>query len=54
MGSDAHDIGSLKAVVKAWEVVARLGLSADCVWRPSYNPMAGPDRAENGRVSTMG
>lgn len=41
VGSDAHDIGHLERVRLAWEMVDRLGLSDDRIWRPSGEPIVG-------------
>lgn len=41
LGSDAHDIGSLVNVQRAWTVAAQLGLTADRVWQPTCQPMKG-------------
>ena len=44
LGSDAHDIGRLEAILTAREVASRLGLEADRIWRPQGTPMAGARR----------
>ncbi len=48
VGSDAHDIGRLRSVKTAWDVVDTLGLTADRLWHPPCDPIAGP-RAESSR-----
>jgi histidinol phosphatase-like PHP family hydrolase len=37
-GSDAHDINRLEAVQSAWDVAARIGLTADRIWQPTGTP----------------
>lgn len=34
LGSDAHTITSLKEITAAWDVVEKLGLSEDRIWKP--------------------
>ena len=41
LGSDAHDINSLKAIKSSWKVADRLKLPADRIWMPKGSPMAG-------------
>ncbi|HIE03628.1 MAG TPA: PHP domain-containing protein [Candidatus Latescibacteria bacterium] len=41
LGSDAHDIGHLKAVREVWRVVEELGIPEDRIWSPGCGPMAG-------------
>ena len=41
VGSDAHDIGRLEAITAAWDMVERLGLTEDRIWRPEGEPAAG-------------
>ena len=41
-GSDAHDISHLASIRVVWEMVDRLGLGEDRIWRPQGPPMAGP------------
>ena len=44
VSSDAHDIGRLASVCKAWEAAAVLGISEDRQWLPDCAPLAGPRR----------
>ena len=44
LGSDAHDIGRLRAIQTAWEVAGQLKLSAERIWRPPCEPMTGRRR----------
>ena len=39
--SDAHDIGHLERVLLAWEMIDRLGLGDERIWRPSGAPVVG-------------
>ena len=41
LGSDAHDIGHLRAIKAAWQMVERLGLSEDRIWTPCGEPFVG-------------
>jgi len=41
LGSDAHDIGDLKAIQAAWQVAEQLHLTADRIWLPKCQPMKG-------------
>ncbi len=41
LGSDAHDISQLAAIQDTWQVVERLNLPQDRIWRPECNPMIG-------------
>ena len=41
LGSDAHDIGRLRAVESAWKVAGQLNLEADRLWRPPCEPLVG-------------
>ena len=45
LGSDAHDIQRLGAVKTAWQVAKQLHLTADRIWQPKGQPMAGGDSA---------
>lgn len=40
-GSDAHDISRLADIRVAWEMIDRLGLGEERIWRPGGRPMAG-------------
>ena len=40
-GSDAHDIRGLKNVRTAWEVIDRLGIPDERIWRPGGEPIVG-------------
>jgi len=48
VGSDAHDIGHLERVRLAWELVERLGLPEDRLWRPGGQPVVGRSAASGG------
>ena len=39
VGSDAHDINHLAGIADAWAVAEKLGLSADCIYRPKCKPL---------------
>jgi len=39
VGSDAHDIAKLQTVSLAWDVVDRLGLGPERIWRPAGAPL---------------
>jgi len=41
VGSDAHDISQLAHVSAAWQMVERLGLPDERIWRPSGTPFVG-------------
>ncbi len=41
LGSDAHDIGRLRAIQTAWQVAGQLNVGADRIWRPPCGPMMG-------------
>jgi len=41
LGSDAHDIGRLKPILRVWQVAEQLGLSTDRVWKPECPPLVG-------------
>ena len=41
LGSDAHDIGRLRAIQTAWRVAEQLNVPADRIWQPHCEPMAG-------------
>lgn len=41
LGSDAHDIGKLKEIEKAWAVAEQLNLPHKRIWTPSVTPMKG-------------
>jgi len=41
LGSDAHDLSHLEAVRESWQMVERLHLSQDRIWRPECKPMIG-------------
>ena len=41
LGSDAHDIHELATIQDIWQVVKRLGLSQDRIWRPQGKPLIG-------------
>jgi histidinol phosphatase-like PHP family hydrolase len=41
VASDAHDIKRMATVQAAWQVVERLNVPPDRVWRPTCRPMAG-------------
>ena len=44
LGSDAHDIGSVKGIRKAWQVAEQLHLTADRIWFPKCRPLKGASR----------
>jgi len=39
VGSDAHDINRLGTIHAAWDVVERLGLPPERIWRPACEPL---------------
>lgn len=39
VGSDAHDINKLKAIDIAWDVVEKLGVPEERIWRPLVEPL---------------
>jgi len=41
LGSDAHDIKHLAAIQACWQMVDRLGLTPDRIWRPTGKPFVG-------------
>ena len=41
LGSDAHDIGRLKDIQRAWQVAEQLHLTPDRVWFPECPPLKG-------------
>jgi histidinol phosphatase-like PHP family hydrolase len=41
LGSDAHDVGHLQEIRKAWQGAEQLGLTADRLWQPRCQPMKG-------------
>lgn len=41
LGSDAHDIMSLKNIQKAWQVAGQLNLTAERIWSPPGQPIKG-------------
>lgn len=41
LASDAHDLSDLVTIQDVWQVVERLNLSPDRIWRPKCNPMTG-------------
>lgn len=41
LGSDAHEIGELASIRRAWEVAAQLNLKAAQIWRPAGRPLGG-------------
>lgn len=41
VGSDAHGIGNLAVVDSAWQMVERLELPPERIWRPDFAPMIG-------------
>ena len=43
MGSDAHDISHMAPIQVAWDVVDRLGLGLERIWRPAGAPLVGHD-----------
>ena len=42
LGSDAHDVGQLRAIQRSWQVAEQLKLPPERVWRPEGRPMVGP------------
>ena len=38
-GSDAHDIDRLEPIKEAWDMIQRLNLSPDRIWRPNCEPL---------------
>ena len=41
LGSDSHDIGSLREIRNAWQVAEQLNLTEDRIWRPQGAPFVG-------------
>ncbi|MBN1673337.1 MAG: PHP domain-containing protein [Kiritimatiellae bacterium] len=41
VGSDAHDIGRLRTIQTAWQVVKQLELTPERIWQPNCAPMVG-------------
>lgn len=41
MGSDAHNINSLKNITAAWQAAERLNLAPERIWRPQGKPLKG-------------
>lgn len=52
LGSDAHDLGHLAAIQDSWQIVERLDLSQDRIWRPECKPMIGGRRRDNPDTAT--
>ncbi len=51
LGSDAHDIGRLRAIRTAWEVAEQLNLGSDRIWSPPCKPMANRRSQHSGKPS---
>lgn len=47
VGSDAHSIQQLQYIQTSWQVAEQLGLTADRIWQPAGQPVAG--RKKSGR-----
>ena len=43
LGSDAHDINTLKTVQSSWRAAETLGLTADRIWHPGGKAFKGPN-----------
>ncbi|MCD6415326.1 MAG: hypothetical protein J7M08_01345 [Planctomycetes bacterium] len=41
VGSDVHEIGTLRKTRHAWEMAERLNLTKERIWRPECAPFAG-------------
>ena len=41
LGSDAHDLSHLVAIQDVWQIVERLNLPQDRIWRPECMPVIG-------------
>ena len=50
LGSDAHDLSHLAAIQDTWQIVERLNLFEDRIWRPKCKLMIGRRQRERNKI----